>query len=257
MNIKLRGIMGSLPGGRSDMGRNTTCLVLTADNDELIIDAGSGITTHFEESTKTEHHILFTHYHMDHIVGLPFVPQLFDPQHTFHLYGPQLGDYNTSHILENFLVKPFLPIPHDSIKSKRNTIIVEQDKTITINGFTITPYEVNHPGKCFVYKIERLNKKVCILTDLPLNNTLDDAIIKMCANADLIYADAFFTNDEIHSKNTIYGHSTIEAVTQLATLSGAKQCIIGHHRNNRMYQDLKRFESDVIKFYKENTTIAL
>lgn len=257
MKLTLQGIMGSLPGGQSDLGRNTTCLVLTADTDELIIDAGSGITAHFEQTNKTEHHVLFTHYHMDHIVGLPFVPQIFDSNHTFHLYGPQLGDYNTSHILPNFLVKPFLPIPHDSIKSNIHSITVNQNQTLEINGFTITPYEVNHPGKCLIYKIERKNKKVCILTDLPLNNTLDDALIKLCASADLIYADAFFTNDEIHSKNTVYGHSTIEAVTQLATLSSAKKCVIGHHRNNRMYHELKRFETDVIKFYKERTTIEI
>lgn len=257
MKLTLRGIIGSLPGGTSDLGRNTTCLVLAENNEELIIDAGSGITSHFNDSKKTEHHILFTHYHMDHIVGLPFVSQIFDTEQTFHLYGPELGEYNTKHILPNFLVKPFLPIPLESIESSMDFTKVLLNETLMINGYSVTPYEVDHPGKCYVYSIERDNKKVCILTDLPLNNTLDDALIKFCANSDLIYADAFFTEDEVHSKNKVYGHSTIEAVTQLTILSRAKQCVIGHHRNNRMYSELKRFESDIIKFYKEGTTIEI
>lgn len=246
MKLVLYGIMGSLPGGNSDLGRNTTSLALVDGPDTLLIDAGSGITTYFNKTKKRHHHILFTHYHLDHVIGLPFIDALFDERQTIHLYGPDLNGFSTKHILPNLLKKPFLPIEVNTFKASLMTHSITATKAYNINGFTLTALKVPHPGGCYVYNITKGNKKVCILTDLPYQYSLDPALIQFCKNADLIYYDGYFLDEELYLKTKTYGHSTIENAIGLLERSNAKKCIIGHHKNTRKLDDLKQYESDTV-----------
>lgn len=51
-------------------GRHTTCLKL---DDDVLIDAGSGLTTlDFEQLVKIDH-VFLTHAHLDHVLGLPLL----------------------------------------------------------------------------------------------------------------------------------------------------------------------------------------
>jgi phosphoribosyl 1,2-cyclic phosphodiesterase len=83
MNIRLWGTRGSIPSpGPSTVryGGNTSCVeVRLADGSLLILDAGTGIrplgtTLDFCRAT-----ILLSHYHWDHIQGLPFFGPAYDP----------------------------------------------------------------------------------------------------------------------------------------------------------------------------------
>ena len=51
-------------------GRHTTCFLL---DDDILIDAGTGITTlSLEQLTKIDH-LFLTHSHLDHVLGLPLL----------------------------------------------------------------------------------------------------------------------------------------------------------------------------------------
>ena len=51
-------------------GRHTTCLLV---DDDVLIDAGTGITTLTLEQLARIDHIFITHSHLDHVLGLPLL----------------------------------------------------------------------------------------------------------------------------------------------------------------------------------------
>jgi ribonuclease BN (tRNA processing enzyme) len=65
MKIKILGCSGGIGSGR-----HTTCLMV---DDDILIDAGSGITTLSLEQLEAVEHVFITHAHLDHVLGLPLL----------------------------------------------------------------------------------------------------------------------------------------------------------------------------------------
>lgn len=255
MKVTLYGVMGSMPGGESELGRNSTCLVIE-DGQSIIIDAGTGIHSYLNSTSLKHHHILFTHYHLDHVIGLPFVKSLFDSSQSIDMYGPKLGQFRISNLLDFLLVNPLMPISKCDIKSIVHYHTIHKGKTRTIQGFHVESFSVEHPGGCVVYRLTKNNVSISILTDLPNHSEDNVELIEFCKSSDLIYADATFLESEVEIEED-FGHSSLESVISLFHKSGSKKLIIGHHLPNRQYESLKQYETDVISIGIEGTSIII
>ena len=96
VRIKFWGVRGSTPTPQIEnlkFGGNTPCVELhTADNQHLIFDAGSGLRalgqSLMQESNgePIDTKIFISHFHWDHIQGVPFFAPLYGPKNrlTFH-----------------------------------------------------------------------------------------------------------------------------------------------------------------------------
>ena len=95
IRIKFFGVRGSLPisgDAYRRYGGKTTCLQIMLDNGHtIIIDAGTGIVDLGDQiMAKTDPlHIYFTHFHWDHIQGLPFFKPLYIPNQVIHFISDQ------------------------------------------------------------------------------------------------------------------------------------------------------------------------
>ncbi len=65
MQVKVLGCSGGIGGDR-----HTTCLLVDHD---VIIDAGTGLTTLSLEELQAIDHVFLTHSHLDHVAALPFL----------------------------------------------------------------------------------------------------------------------------------------------------------------------------------------
>ena len=66
--------------------------------------------------TGIEAHILVTHYHWDHIQGIPFFHPFFQQQNRFHFYSFEskyLGPNSLRKVLEAQLASPYFPVDLD------------------------------------------------------------------------------------------------------------------------------------------------
>ena len=123
MKVRIWGTRGSTPISSLDcsvFGGNTTCVTVTSkDGVCVIIDSGTGIRdlgSHLLKSLPVDLHLLYTHYHWDHIQGFPFFVPAFIPGNNIKIYGQTKDGITVKDIMEKRLMSPPnfpVPIFHD------------------------------------------------------------------------------------------------------------------------------------------------
>ena len=97
-SVTFYGCRGSLPVSGSQFvkyGGATSCVVVTAGNRTIILDAGSGITNYGRtlqpdpETGQLEVFLLLSHVHFDHILGLPYFSPVYRPDAKIWFWGPR------------------------------------------------------------------------------------------------------------------------------------------------------------------------
>jgi phosphoribosyl 1,2-cyclic phosphodiesterase len=242
------------------VGGNTTCVSVGLDNPgELIIfDCGSGIRelgiAQSHEKTKTQkYHIFFSHFHWDHLQGLPFFGPAYDPSISLDFYSPKT---NLEAVLNDQMIDPFFPIQMESMTSKKtfhylNTGIVE------IQGVKISWKKMNHPGDCYSYKIEDGKHKFIFSTDTELST---DDFVKNEENtayfqdADLLVIDSQYTLGEAIEKNN-WGHNAFSMAVDFSANWGIKHLVLFHY--DPAYDDKKVYNIlQSARWYMERMNIT-
>ena len=126
------GVRGSTPTvdpGTWRYGGNTPCLeLITPDGLQIILDCGTGLRMLGSRwdapngDTAPETHILVTHYHWDHIQGIPFFAPLYDEKNHFHFYSfrsKYLGRDSLKQVFETQMALPYFPVNMSAMNAKR------------------------------------------------------------------------------------------------------------------------------------------
>ena len=97
-------------------GRQTACALLREGENAIVIDAGSGVGRFIERpellSGVTRIDILLTHFHLDHIAGLAYLPAIgLCEQTTIWGPGQLLYGTRTHDLLDLVSREPFHPVP--------------------------------------------------------------------------------------------------------------------------------------------------
>ncbi len=224
------------------IGGNTTCIeIRTADNKMIIIDAGSGLrglgSSLSERGEKVnEFHIFFTHFHWDHLQGLPFfAPVVFTPGNKLFFYSPE-DDLEL--ILKGQMRQPYFPITMEMMNAELNFIKLEGTEMAL--GSTLIKWKaMRHPGGCYAYKITENKKSLIFATDSEI--TLDDfkrveENSSFFEKVDLLILDAQYTLGEAIEKYD-WGHTSYSMAIDFATEWGIKALALFHHEPN--YNDRK------------------
>ena len=100
--------------------RQTCCALVRRGTDVLILDAGTGLQRLVERPDLLEGaenvHVVLTHFHLDHVVGLSYLPALALPRPAV-IWGPGalLTDATTRSLLERLLDPPLFAVPLSSL----------------------------------------------------------------------------------------------------------------------------------------------
>src|SRR6267142_2030333 len=105
-------------------GGNTPCLELIApDGTQFILDCGTGLRMLGSRwaapngGKAPETHILVTHYHWDHIQGIPFFSPLYVENNEFHFYSFRskfLGRDSLKQVFEAQMARPYFSTMRNS-----------------------------------------------------------------------------------------------------------------------------------------------
>ena len=151
LDICLVGTGGMMPLPR----RWLTALMTRYNGSSLLIDCGEGTQVAIKEkgwSFKPIDVICFTHYHGDHISGLPGLLLTMgnaDRKEPLTLIGPR-GLERVVNALR--VIAPELPFDIKFIE------ITQPEQVIELNGYRITAFKVNHNVICYGYTLEILRQ---------------------------------------------------------------------------------------------------
>ena len=135
--------------------RKLTALMTRYNGSNLLIDCGEGTQVAIREKGWSVHDldvICFTHYHADHISGLPGLLLTLgnaDRTKPVHMIGPK-GLERVVNALR--VIAPELPFEIRFIE------ITKPEEVIEINGYRITAFRVNHNVICYGYTLEILRQ---------------------------------------------------------------------------------------------------
>lgn len=236
MNITFYGTRGSIATANKEVqkyGGNTTCLYIESNSgDAIIVDAGTGIRKaglYLLENKKSKIHLLFTHYHWDHIQGFPFFAPLFVKNTVIDVYGPN-EKVTVEEALAYQMTRPYFPASLADLPA--NMKFRGLGNNIKIGEIIIQTIVNNHPDYTLGLKFTEGEKTFVFLTDNELfakdGPTPYAKFVDFVKGADVFMHDAQYT-DELYEKRVGWGHSTYTQLMQLADDSGVKNVIFTHH----------------------------
>jgi phosphoribosyl 1,2-cyclic phosphodiesterase len=216
-------------------GGNTSCAEVFTDSTSLIIDGGSGLRMKGFELMlgpcglgRGEVHILFTHFHWDHLIGLPFFVPFFIPGNKIHLYAVQP---ELEHIIRTVFSKPYFPVPFDQLPSDIHFHQLEPRKTKVFSDIEVTPYQLDHPDPCWGFKLANDNKNISYCVDTECIRVTREELgedLPLYQNIDLMVFDAQYTIQEATEKIN-WGHASASFGLDLAVRENIKRILFVHH----------------------------
>jgi phosphoribosyl 1,2-cyclic phosphodiesterase len=219
-------------------GGNTACVAVDlADGSRVVLDAGTGIRGLglALAGLRDEIHILLTHLHLDHIMGLLFFAPLFDPAVHVTVWGPPSPDAGLRSRLARYLSAPLSPIEIRELPAHVEFRTV-QPEPIRLGCATIETALVNHRGPTLGYRVTDGDKVLAYLPDhepaLGQNLETDPAEWisgwSLADGASLLIHDAQYTPDEYQGTRG-WGHSMVADALAFARRCGAGRMALFHH----------------------------
>jgi len=252
MEVVFWGCRGSVPcfsKQKVRFGTNTSCLeLILSPRYRLIFDAGTGIVslgTHLEHlgfKERETYHLFFSHFHWDHIQGLPFFKPMFKKRFTINLYGQA----EIESVFSTQMTAPFFPIPFSAFPAKTN--LVTLTGPVEIGHTRISSFTLNHPQGCLSYIVERQGKKLVYATDTePDGGAMDRLLVERCRGADVLIMDSNNTPEESQQRAG-WGHSDWKDCVRVADEAGVKRLILFHHdpfHDDAQVQEKQRLAQEV------------
>jgi phosphoribosyl 1,2-cyclic phosphodiesterase len=237
------GVRGSTPTPERENGRyggNTPCVELTApDGTHIILDCGTGLRVlgnRWAQSNGAgggDSHILVTHYHWDHIQGIPFFHPFFEPQNHFHLYSFEsryLGPDSLRKALESQLTSPYFPVDANAMSAQRTFQEVNGGDSWQMGRVRVTCARLNHPQGCLGYRLETTAGSVVYATDNePDGGEYDKNLRNLAQGADVLIYDAQYSPEQLASTRKGWGHSSWLEAVKIARECKVASLLLFHH----------------------------
>lgn len=244
MRVVLGGVRGTAPVSHPDFslfGGATTC-VLVADRagHRIVLDAGTGLQRLAPEFEITQGRIaplmLLTHYHLDHLMGLPSFPLLYDADAEIIIAAPLREGITAQRAVERLIAAPFWPV---GFRARQQYLVLPQDsgdRPFQYGPFEVRWCAVHHPNGCHAYRIDELDsgRSMVFATDLEWgasNAAERQALLALCRYPrplDLLIMDGQF-DSATGARFRGWGHSAWQEAVGVAKAAAARHLVVTHH----------------------------
>jgi len=277
--IRFWGVRGSYPapfGSHLRVGGNTSCVELRADGYVLVCDGGSGIiplgNDLMGQQDIKELMVILTHYHWDHISGLPFFVPAFVPGWKLKFFGPGDTKEEIERRISGQMVDPYFPVEIETWMADIEYVMPEPNKPLEYGPFKIEFFNVHHPGSTFGYRIEVHGKSIVYASDNELSfidKTIDDRrdeldpdelrliqamqkeerekALEVIEDSHVFIHDAQYTPED-YMKKRGWGHSCYLDTVEFAIDAHIKQLYLFHVDPNYNDNKIEALHRESVKF---------
>jgi ribonuclease BN (tRNA processing enzyme) len=219
-----------------------------ADGTTVILDAGSGIRELGQRLLEREPglvYICLTHLHLDHVEGLGFFAPLWRAGWKLQFWGPPSPTATLRQRISRYLSPPLFPIGLSEAPAEAVFEDVPREPW-RVGSAVIEAQMVEHRGPTLGYRIEEEGRVFAYVPDHEpyLTAALDDrpewiSGWALAANADLLFHDSQYTDEEYQSGRFGWGHSSATHAAAFARAAGVRQLAMFHHDPMRSDRELE------------------
>jgi phosphoribosyl 1,2-cyclic phosphodiesterase len=261
MQVRFWGVRGSVPWATPTAighGCNTPCLEITNERtgSTLVLDAGSGIVGLGPalKGAPRDVPILLTHYHWDHLQGLPFFSALYTPGWQPRIFGPRFDTYDPDWV-DTIFRSPFFPVPYERLPNPPSVELIGPGE-LTIGGFEISALPLNHPGGALAYRVRGTMGDLVYATDHEFGDpAYDEPLAAFMKGAAAVVMDAHFTPEELPNHRG-WGHSDWRQCAEFASRVDAGGLWLFHHKPGRSDEELVGIRSRAQRIFAATETAS-
>jgi phosphoribosyl 1,2-cyclic phosphodiesterase len=236
-------VRGSIPspGARTRaFGGNTSCVELRCGDQLLFFDLGSGARALGESlrgrGTPASANVFLSHYHYDHLQGLPFFSPMFDARNRFIIRGPTRGERDVQAILAGQMAPPYFPVTAEEVfLAHVDYQPMAEGDVVDLGEVQVHGLELHHPGGSLGYRVDYRGHSVVYATDIEHGSAVDGRLADFARGTDVLIYDAMYTPEEYAgpSGKVGWGHSTWAAAVAAAQAANARRLVLFHHDPER------------------------
>jgi len=246
MKVRCWGARGSIPVSGPQYlryGGDTSCLEIRSKSGvPLILDAGTGIRAlgvELDREGRTELTLLLSHFHWDHLQGLPFFKPLYDPATHLAIAGRKGAQRDIPRVLAQAFRAPLFPVPFAKLPAQVS-VLGFQGEALRVDSLVIHRMPISHPNQGAGFRIEEDGRSLVYLTDNELflrhkGGGVFEEYAAFCKGADLLIHDAEYTPEEYPQRRG-WGHSGFDDAARLAKAAGVGALGLFHHNQERTDQ---------------------
>lgn len=281
--IKLQfwGVRGSIPTPGPQTARyggNTPCVSIFFPDDSIfLLDAGTGIRQfgifYQNHRPKKSLHIFISHFHWDHIQGLPFFHLLRNPEYHITIYGCDEPDNHLANIISRQMESTYFPVEFEDLAARIDFEPLTEGKYL-VENVMVESFFVNHPGYALGYAFLYDQKKVVYISDnepfpdkspnilfthtnrpdINIEDIFENyhenklgLLVKKLQDADVLIHDAQFFPAE-YRNHQLWGHSPFTFPIELAMRAGVSHLFLFHHDPNHDDDILDRLYLEAVEY---------
>ncbi|VVB82379.1 Ribonuclease Z [uncultured archaeon] len=284
INVIFLGTSDAIPSAE----RNHTSILLEYKDENILVDCGEGTQRQFRKAKLNPNkitRILITHWHGDHILGIPGILQTLSfsgYNKTLFIYGPKGTKEFMKNLLKTFVFQDNIRINVEEVEGKFletddfylkaekmnhgipcNAYTFVKKGTVRIDKKKLQKTKIQGPilkklkeGKDITfngkkYKAKDLTykeegKKISFIFDTSFN----EKIIPFVENSDLLVCESTFGED-LEDKAKEYKHLSSRQTAEIAKKSKSKKLILTHI-SQRYSKDKKKILDTAKKIFKNS-----
>ena len=238
MQIRFWGVRGSTPTPQAEnlrYGGNTSCVEVRFGSRLYIFDCGTGLRAlghqlrrEFGERPVSAH-VFVSHFHWDHIQGIPFFGPLYDQSENRFIFHSSSRIRSLKRVMEEQMASPYFPVDMTEMKAHRDFHDIEEGR-VSLDDLTVQTTWLNHPQGCLGFRLETGEGVLVYATDNePGDPVFDKNVRKLAAGADVLIYDAQYLPEEYAARKRGWGHSHWREAIKVVMESGAKELVLYHH----------------------------
>ena len=230
LTVKFWGTRASYPfflPTHSRLGGDTSCVELSCAGSRLFIDAGTGLM--HAEPTEGHDVILMSHFHLDHVLGLPYFLGKKKKGALTLASAACTGHEDLLAKIDSIYGGAAFPVSLATIRPEMQLCPIGREG-LALAGWDIRCEELNHPGTAFGYRVRHTSSRssAVYLSDHEHGSVRDEALCALAEGAALVIWDSSY-DDRSFEAFRGWGHSTWQEGVRFMEKARAARLALSHH----------------------------